>query len=144
MEFTKREKKISKESAEAQFLKWLDAYDVDAYSFKESNPDEFSKIERTYSNMVSRIERGLISVEDNSDGGVDIVQYLQGKNEKIVYKHLTVSHLIARDRFEDHEMRKNALLSAMSGKPSKFFEEMKWGVDAKTADMVYTFFLLDY
>jgi hypothetical protein len=142
MDFTKRDKKISRESAEEQFLKWLDAYDIDAYSFKESNPDEFERVERTYSNMISRIERGLISIEDDGEGGVNVVQYL--KDDKVVYNHLTVRHLVARDRFEDHEMRKNALLAAMSGKPVKFFEDMKWGVDAKTADMVYTFFLLDY
>lgn len=134
---------ISEDAAKEQLYLLLKAYGIDARKQKQKDPESFKSTEKFYKLIVENIMAGRMSIEENNDGTVDIVQHFKNEIEgykDLRYKHLTAMHIIASEREESYSFQRSALLSSMSQSKTRLFENMIVDDDYMCSEIIFSFF----
>lgn len=133
------EPKISKEMAEQEFDRFLEAMDIEADPV-DMDEDDKKGFEQQKSKLVSTIMSGSVVIDD--DGQPIFTPKRSGGGEPITFYEPTGASLMAMDRKKKAEDigKLYATMADMTKQPAKRFANMKYA-DLKVCIAITTLFL---
>jgi hypothetical protein len=134
--------KVDNETANAEFERFCDLWEIDSDIESMSNDDK-SGFESQKSQLIKAIKRGRLSVNDDGTLNYTFSDFSEkNKGETITIKRPKGSAYMEMDGFNDKQMiRKTyAILAGMTGKAVSYYSNVD-GVDLKALQAVITLFL---
>jgi hypothetical protein len=130
--------KIAKEVAEAEFLRFIEAMDLDADTTDMSEEDVkgFNNLKAP---LIKAIQKGNLVVNES---GEFVFTPTKGDGKSIVFKEPTGSSLQAQDKRKSAETYARLYLTMgdMTGMPASYFSSCHWR-DLKVMTSIVTLFL---
>lgn len=135
--------KIDPETAELEFLRLAEAYDIDVDT-EHMSEEDLGDFEALKATVVRAIRRGHLVVEDDGSPRLNLLRPVELKGKTVTdlkFAEMEMSHLKAGDKFDGNVAKSIAVTAAMCGVSHPFIEALKMA-DAKVCNALSKLFLV--